>query len=123
MKALSVRGDYVMDMITGKKKIEYRTWSTKYRGPLLMCSTARKVAGSAPGYAICIVNLYNIEYSELDDLYYWHIKDVRVIKPIHIKGQLKLFNVPDKLIKPISKEQFDDEIKKYIYKPKWRKKR
>ena len=26
MKALSVRGDYVMDMITGKKKIEYRTW-------------------------------------------------------------------------------------------------
>ena len=33
MKALSVRGDYVMDMITGKKKIEYRTWSTKYRGP------------------------------------------------------------------------------------------
>lgn len=123
MKALSVRGDYVMDMIAGKKKIEYRTWSTKYRGPLLMCSTARKVAGSAPGYAICIVNLYNIEYSELDDLYYWHIKDVRVIKPVHIKGQLKLFNVSDKLIKPISKEQFDDEIKKYIYKPKWRKKR
>jgi hypothetical protein len=123
MKALSVRGDYVMDMIAGKKKTEYRTWSTKYRGPLLMCSTARKVAGSAPGYAICIVNLYNIEYSELDGLYYWHIKDIRVIKPIHIKGQLKLFNVPDKLIKPISKEQFDDEIKKYIYKPKWRKKR
>lgn len=123
MKALSVRGDYVMDMITGKKKIEYRTWSTKYRGPLLMCSTARKVAGSAPGYAICIVNLYNIEYSELDDLYYWHIKDVRVIKPIHIKGQLKLFNVPDKLIKVISKDQFEDEIKPLIYKPKWRKKR
>lgn len=123
MKALSVRGDYVMDMITGKKKIEYRTWSTKYRGPLLMCSTARKVAGSAPGYAICIVNLYNIEYSELDDLYYWHIKDVRVIKPIHIKGQLKLFNVPNKLIKVISKDQFEDEIKPLIYKPKWRKKR
>lgn len=40
MKALSVRGDYVMDMITGKKKIEYRTWYTKYRGDLLMCSTA-----------------------------------------------------------------------------------
>ena len=123
MKALSVRGDYVLDMIAGKKKIEYRTWSTKYRGDLLMCSTAKKIPGAAPGYALCIVNLYNIEYSELDDLYYWHIKDVRVIKPIHIKGQLKIFNVPDKLIKPISKEQFDDEIKKYIYKPKWRKKR
>ena len=123
MKALSVRGDYVMDMITGKKKIEYRTWSTKYRGPLLMCSTARKVAGSAPGYAICIVNLYNIEYSELDDLYYWHIKDVRVIKPIHVKGQLKLFNVPNKLIKVISKDQFEDEIKPLIYQPKFRRKK
>ena len=123
MKALSVRGDYVLDMIAGKKKIEYRTWSTKYRGDLLMCSTAKKIPGAAPGYALCIVNLYNIEYSELDDLYYWHIKDVRVIKPIQIKGQLKIFNVSDKLIKPISKEQFDDEIKKYIYKPKWRKKR
>ena len=123
MKALSVRGDYVLDMIAGKKKIEYRTWYTKYRGDLLMCSTARKVAGSAPGYAICIVNLYNIEYSELDDLYYWHIKDVRPIEPIHVKGQLKLFNVPNKLIKVISKDQFEDEIKPLIYKPKWRKKR
>lgn len=38
MKALSVRGDYIMDMIAGKKKIEYRTWKTNYRGPLLMLS-------------------------------------------------------------------------------------
>lgn len=47
MKALSVRGDYIMDMIAGKKKIEYRTWKTNYRGPLLMCSTAKKAAGAA----------------------------------------------------------------------------
>ena len=123
MKALSVRGDYVMDMITGKKKIEYRTWSTKYRGPLLMCSTTKKVAGAVPGYALCVVNLDSVEYCEEDGFYHWNISNVRVIKPIHVKGQLKLFNVSDKLIKPISKEQFDDEIKKYIYKPKWRKKR
>ncbi len=43
MKALSVRGDYIMQMIEGTKKIEYRTWQTKYRGPLLMCSTTKKV--------------------------------------------------------------------------------
>lgn len=123
MKALSVHGNYVLDMIAGKKRIEYRTWYTKYRGDLLMCSTAKKIAGAAPGYALCFVNLYDVEYSEDDDIYYWHIKDVRPIKPIHVKGQLKLFNVPDKLIKPISKEQFDDEIKDYIYIPKRRKKR
>lgn len=49
MKALSVRGDYVMDMIAGKKKIEYRTWYTKYRGDLLMCSTAKKSGRSCSG--------------------------------------------------------------------------
>lgn len=105
MKALSVRGDYVLDMIAGKKKIEYRTWYTKYRGDLLMCSTAKKVAGAVPGYALCVVHLDSVEYCEEDDFYHWNISNVRVIKPIHVKGQ------------------FDDEIKKYIYKPKWRKKR
>lgn len=123
MKALSVRGNYVLDMIAGKKKIEYRTWYTKYRGDLLMCSTAKKVAGAVPGYALCVVHLDSVEYCEEDDFYHWNISNVRVIKPIHVKGQLKLFSVPNKLIKVISKEQFDDEIKKYIYKPKWRKKR
>ena len=66
MKALSVRGDYIMDMIAGKKKIEYRSWQTNYRGPLLMCSTAKKVAGAAPGYALCVVNLKSIEYSSFN---------------------------------------------------------
>lgn len=123
MKALSVHGNYVLDMIAGKKKIEYRTWYTKYRGDLLMCSTAKKIAGTAPGYALCVVNLYDVDYSEDDDLYYWHIKDVRPISPIHVKGQLKLFNVSDLLIHPISKEQFDDEIKPLIYQPKFRRKK
>lgn len=70
-----------------------------------MCSTAKKVAGAVPGYALCVVHLDSVEYCEEDDFYHWNISNVRVIKPIHVKGQ------------------FDDEIKKYIYKPKWRKKR
>ena len=123
MKALSVRGDYVMDMITGKKKIEYRTWSTKYRGPLLMCSTAKKVAGSVPRYALCVVNLKDIEWSEFDDCFYWHIELESVIDPIKVKGQLKLFNVADELIKPISKEEFDKEVAPLIYQPRRKKKR
>ncbi|ADZ07679.1 hypothetical protein LAC30SC_07860 [Lactobacillus amylovorus] len=118
MKALSVRGDYIMDMIAGKKKIEYRTWKTNYRGPLLMCSTAKKVAGAAPGYAICVVNLKSIQYFPFEDLYYWNIELVDVIKPIHVKGQLKLFNVDDDLIKPISRKEFELEVRPLIYTPK-----
>lgn len=123
MKALSVRGDYVMDMIAGKKKIEYRTWYTKYRGLLLMCSTAKKVAGAAPGYATCVVNLKSIEYVDFDECYHWNIELLNVIKPLHVKGQLKLFNFADELIKPISKEEFNEKIKPLIYHPRKKTKR
>ncbi len=121
MKALSVRGDYIMDMITGKKKIEYRTWKTNYRGPLLMCSTTKKVAGAAPGYAICVVNLKSIQYFPFEDLYHWNIELADVIKPIHVKDQLKLFNVDNNLIEPISMKEFESEVRPLIYTPRRKK--
>lgn len=121
MKALSVRGDYIMDMIAGKKKIEYRTWKTNYRGPLLMCSTTKKVAGAAPGYAICVVNLKSIQYFPLEGFYHWNIELAIVIKPIHVKGQLKLFNVDDNLIEPISMKEFESEVRPLIYTPRRKK--
>lgn len=121
MKALSVRGDFIMDMIAGKKKIEYRTWKTNYRGPLLMCSTAKKVAGAAPGYAICVVNLKSIQYFPLEGFYHWNIELANVIKPIHVKGQLKLFNVDDNLIEPISMKEFESEVRPLIYTPRRKK--
>lgn len=122
MKALSVRGDYIMDMIAGKKKIEYRSWKTNYRGPILMCSTAKKVAGAAPGYALCIVNLTDIQYFPWEDMYHWNIELADVIKPIHVKGQLKLFNVDDDLIKPISRKEFESDVAPLIYRPKRKRK-
>lgn len=121
MKALSVRGDFIMDMIAGKKKIEYRTWKTNYRGPILMCSTAKKVAGATPGYAICVVNLKSIQYFPLEGFYHWNIELANVIKPIHVKGQLKLFNVDDNLIEPISMKEFESEVRPLIYTPRRKK--
>ena len=121
IKALSVRGDFIMDMIAGKKKIEYRTWKTNYRGPILMCSTAKKVAGAAPGYAIRVVNLKSIQYFPLEGFYHWNIELANVIKPIHVKGQLKLFNVDDNLIEPISMKEFESEVRPLIYTPRRKK--
>lgn len=121
IKALSVRGDFIMDMIAGKKKIEYRTWKTNYRGPILMCSTAKKIAGAAPGYAICVVNLKSIQYFPLEGFYHWNIELANVIKPIHVKGQLKLFNVDDNLIEPISMKEFESEVRPLIYTPRRKK--
>ena len=121
IKALSVLGDFIMDMIAVKKKIEYRTWKTNYRGPILMCSTAKKVAGAAPGYAICVVNLKSIQYFPLEGFYHWNIELANVIKPIHVKGQLKLFNVDDNLIEPISMKEFESEVRPLIYTPRRKK--
>ena len=103
MKALSVRGDYIMEMISGRKKIEYRTWKTNYRGPILMCSTAKKIVGAAPGYALCVMNLDHIVWSDFDQCYYWYISLKNVIEPIHVKGQLKLFSVDDDLIRKLDR--------------------
>ena len=110
MKALSVRGDYVMQMINGTKKIEYRTWKTNYRGPILMCSTAKRVPNSAPGYALCVMDLYQIDWNDVDQCYYWYIKLKNLIDPIKVKGQLKLFNVDDDVIIPIKSSEFEKQV-------------
>ena len=122
MKALSVRGDYIMQMINGTKKIEYRTWKTDYRGPILMCSTAKRVPNSAPGYALCVMDLYRIDWNGVDQYYYWYIKLKNLIDPIKVKGQLKLFNVDDSMITPVKdKKAWKTKIEPLIYKPRKRK--
>lgn len=64
-----------------------------------------------------------VQYVDFDECYYWNIELLDVIKPIHVKGQLKLFNVADELIKPISKEEFSKEVAPLIYQPKRKNKR
>lgn len=124
MKALSVRGDYIMQIIEGTKKIEYRAWQTKYRGPLLMCSTTKKVAGAVPGHAICVVNLKSIEWDDFDEEFHWNIELRDLIEPVPVKGQLKLFNVDDSMITPIKdKKAWEAKIKPLIYTPKRKRKR
>lgn len=134
MKALSIHGNYIMDIINGNKTIEYRTWTTNYRGPLLLCASAKKYPNSIYGHAVCVAMIRDIEWNEEDQLYYWHIEPFKkggsyLIEPIKVKGQLKLYNVDDKLIKPApfvkvehSNPKFDEwynkKIKPLIYVPK-----
>ena len=42
MLALSISPDYALEMLEGLKTTEYRSWQTKHRGDLLICSTAKK---------------------------------------------------------------------------------
>ena len=116
MKALSIYAPYVNDICDGSKTEEYRSWKTNYRGDLLICAAARKSGyiwltkdQLPPGYddgeyyvnwsglcvtghAMCIVNLVDCRLLD-DDSYAWILSDLRLIKPIPIKGKQNLFNV------------------------------
>lgn len=83
----------------GTKNIEYRTWDTKHRGDLLICSSANpQVPGMMSGCALCVVELVDTQYDPANDVYEWHLSNVRKIKAFPVKGKLNFFEVDDALI-------------------------
>ena len=133
MKALSLHPMYAVEIAVGDKPEEYRTWKTDYRGDLLICASTYNDGWLYPrGYALCVVNLYDIKWSEKNDCYAWQLKDIRPVVPFPVKGKLHLYDVDDKLIKLAKRKanvqlfnwwQFDLEIikapeEKKVNKPK-----
>ena len=55
MKALSIHPEYAMNIVKGLKTVEVRTWTTKYRGDLLICATTKKGKGLISGHALGVV--------------------------------------------------------------------
>ena len=94
-----------MAIVTGQKSIECRSWNTKYRGDLLICSTQKKYHGTIPGHALGVVTLEDIvpfEKKHLKDAlmlpaeyhsdrYAWKLTYNRLIVPVPVKGKLSLW--------------------------------
>lgn len=117
MKALSVRQPWADLIASGKKTLEIRSWKTDYRGPLLICASAKRLPKFVPyhdqvryGVAVCVVHLNHCRLMAkgdekwalcdwIPDYYAWEIANVRRVKDVPIKGMLKLFDVPDDFIK------------------------
>lgn len=109
MKALSVHPYYALAISEGGKSIECRTRSTDYRGDTLICSTAKKLKGTIPSHALCIVELYDVvpfEKKHLKDAlmkpaefqsgcFAWKLRNNRIITPIPVKGSLSLWDFKD----------------------------
>ena len=104
MKALSIYPTYAQAIMCGIKTVECRTWWTKHRGDLLICSTAKKVKDTIPGHALCVVRLKEIvsfqkkhltaacmEEMPTEFCYAWILDDVRIIRPIPLKGKQGLW--------------------------------
>ena len=61
MKVLSIHPEYGMEILNGTKTEEYRTWTTKYRGDLLIYNSAKKTHGAVASHALCVAKITGIE--------------------------------------------------------------
>ncbi|WP_283588124.1 ASCH domain-containing protein [Limosilactobacillus viscerum] len=108
MKALSLHPENAAAVAWGDKLVEYRTWQTKYRGPLLICASAKKTPGFLAGYALCVMNLEEI-YQFPDGSFGWRFSPYKTgqsyhVEPFPVKGRQRLFIVSDNLIVPVNWE-------------------
>lgn len=117
MKALSIHAPYIYEILSGKKKEEYRTWKPRELGRIVLCSSAKRYPGFVSGYALCTVEIKEIkEYPHQGPngkmLYGWLLKNVQYIEPFFVKGKLHLFDIDDDLVKPLhlSKKEYFQKV-------------
>ena len=102
-KAISLKQPWANLVASGKKTIETRKWSTNYRGDLVICSSQKPKIDPA-GYALCIVELYDVRPMEKKDekkacvkvyprAHSWFLRNLRPIKPFPVKGSLGIYNL------------------------------
>jgi hypothetical protein len=97
MKTLSIHGNYILDILAGRKTEEYRSWKTNHRGALLLASTVNtKEKPTVPGHLLAVVDIVDVTGTDGD--YAWQIENVRAITPVPNKGQLQLYERDDNLI-------------------------
>lgn len=112
MKALTVRQPWAHAIMTGQKTIENRTWTTRYRGPLLIhasrtmageWSRFTQLSGEIPGilafgHALGIVDLVDVvtrsESPWFEGPFGWVLANPRSFQPFALRGMPGLFEVP-----------------------------
>lgn len=109
MKTLSVRQPWASLIANGRKTIELRSWSTKYRGPIRIISGVSKWTGKTPypdgprGVTLCEAELADVRPATPEDTdaaglpppdgwFAWVLRDARPIAQIPIKGRLGLYD-------------------------------
>ncbi len=123
MKCISLWQPWASHIAFGNKKIETRSWSTGYRGPLLIhaakrtdeCSDSQKQALPF-GAIVCLVDLVDCRRTEDlrdsiseqehdlgnygDGRFGWVMANVRMLAtPLPYKGAQGFFDVPDELVR------------------------
>ncbi len=107
MKALSVKPIWAGLIEAGLKTIEVRSRNTRYRGPLLICTSKRPIEASVPGgVTLCIVDLVDSRPMTRADeaeagcayvpgLWAWELRRPRAVPRVAVTGRLSFYDVPD----------------------------
>lgn len=111
---LSIRQPFAERILLGEKRIEYRTWSTNHRGPLLIHASKSTAEDGHEGLPLgCIVGMVNLTACiNAGDQYWWQLTEpVRFVEPIPFKGSAALFRVPlaivqDSLVIPLPRSTY-----------------
>lgn len=121
VKALTIRQPWAELILRGRKPFELRSWTTKYRGPLVIHAAARIDAVDARHFGldpeklvtsafVGVVVLSDVRPYSREDArllkrkqagygwfpgnFSWVLKKPRRILPVKAKGQLSLFKTP-----------------------------
>lgn len=133
MKALSIHPFFACQIMAGNKTVECRSWSTDYRGEILICSTRKLLKDTIPGHALCTVKLLDVVPFTKDHLkaacldgldvpenhFAWILGDLRDIRPFPIKGHLSLWNYdgPIEYLEPPKTDEEDERMYHEIWEP------
>ncbi len=103
-KAISLKQPFANWVCEGKKTIETRTWNTKHRGDLVICSSQNPKI-KPHGKALCVVELVDTEPMKKEHetdaccklypgAWAWHLRNVRLLpKQVSIKGTLGIYDL------------------------------
>lgn len=124
-KALTIRQPYAGLIAHGRKTIELRSWSTDYRGEIIICAGVGKRMGHSQwplcqptGCTVCVVELLDVVEAnehhclaarvpradfdtmirERPQWYAWQLRLVRQTRRYAVKGQQRLFKLPDAVL-------------------------
>lgn len=112
VRTLAVQQPWAGLIANGTKRIEYRTWSTTYRGPvLIVASQGRDREGTEKarrrgeltetdkpkGATVCVVDLVDVVWSDANADFRWKLANPRLVPVTAVKGKLNLYKetVPD----------------------------
>jgi hypothetical protein len=107
MKCLSIQQPYASAIMSGVKLIEYRSWSTTFRGRFAVHASSKidrlatlyipdtKYLTSVILGTVDLVDVRDVSAFEGFPSFEWHLlRPAPLPKPIVYKGKLRLFDIP-----------------------------